>query len=925
MKNIKNFLILAMVLIPTIIFGQATNYAGSWTSVAPSNSCRSVTGVTYTLSATNPGGCGGAATANCYVNSGAAITVTWPAGFGLAGVNSGTLNGTAITGITTTATTVSFPSPVAIAKGATITIVLNNVTNHGTAANYQLSMTIVNATGGNNTFAAGTTSQFAITIAPTSAPTSTAATNLNCTSFSANWSAVTGANRYYLDVSTTNTFTTFVAGYQNRDVGNVTTFSVTGLLGNTTYYYRVRAANGFCQNGTNSAVQSAKTLLCYCVVSGSSGAAGYVSRVRLNGIDRTSTYDGYINTGLTTTLLPGVSYNLDVTRHNPSTYTLWTAAWIDWNSNGVLTEAGENVMVAASSATAGAVTRTVSITVPTTAVTGSVVRLRVVMKYNSAPTGPCDAYATYVDWEDYNIIIGSAHCTNGIKDADETGVDCGGVDCPPCLSCYNECGSAIPLTSGVIYTGCNVGSGPGPFIQDAPLCNMSDSPTSWFTFTTNSTQIGATINITNTCFTRPNFAIFSACGTVLTSSCIEGSILSGYTPLSSNTTYYLAVTDAGGLTCEFDVKVNLFASVVGCVTGVLTPSVAGPYLPGQTVRWTFQTNSWNKAACNWIQGIVPTWGPCWDPTSFKRITNPISGSGSGSGWAWWVNGVVKYNLDGQQYTAGQDVGAGWFFMDRTTVPNPNGTWGDQGGCGGSCNNCTHVWRVVFDLTVRNQCDVGRDCMVKVKTFADGEIGAWNSPACMGDLPFINYQVADSGCVVPMPISLLSFDVNKKGENVLLEWVTLSETNNDYFTIEKSTDGFNFKEIGVVKGSGNSNKKMYYNFTDVNPKIGINYYRLKQTDFDGKFEYFQTAAINIKNMEISIFPNPTLGSVNINIGDSDGGNIMISVYSMTSNFTYTKEIVGRKNIIEEISLPNIGLYLIEVKTDNQIIREKVIRY
>ncbi len=81
------------------------------------------------------------------------------------------------------------------------------------------------------------------TSAPVS-PTATAASNFSCTSMNANWGAVFGAVQYYLDVSTSSSFTTYVSGFNDSLVGNVTTYNITGLVANTTYYYRVRADNG---------------------------------------------------------------------------------------------------------------------------------------------------------------------------------------------------------------------------------------------------------------------------------------------------------------------------------------------------------------------------------------------------------------------------------------------------------------------------------------------------------------------------------------------------------------------------------------------------------------------------------------------------------------------------------------------------------
>lgn len=92
-------------------------------------------------------------------------------------------------------------------------------------------------------------------------PTTAAATNTSTTSFNSNWNAVPGATTYILDVSTNINFTTFVIGYNGLDVGNITSYSVTGLACNTIYYYRVRASNR-CGTGTNSTSRTATTSAC---------------------------------------------------------------------------------------------------------------------------------------------------------------------------------------------------------------------------------------------------------------------------------------------------------------------------------------------------------------------------------------------------------------------------------------------------------------------------------------------------------------------------------------------------------------------------------------------------------------------------------------------------------------------------------------
>ena len=88
---------------------------------------------------------------------------------------------------------------------------------------------------------------------PPAAPTANAATDINCTSFTANWTASTGATYYLIDVATDFAFTSFVAGYNNLNVGNVTTFAVTGLTASTPYYYRVRSSTA-CASGSSAVI-----------------------------------------------------------------------------------------------------------------------------------------------------------------------------------------------------------------------------------------------------------------------------------------------------------------------------------------------------------------------------------------------------------------------------------------------------------------------------------------------------------------------------------------------------------------------------------------------------------------------------------------------------------------------------------------------
>ena len=93
--------------------------------------------------------------------------------------------------------------------------------------------------------------------------------------------------------------------------------------------------------------------------------------------------------------------------------------------------------------------------------------------------------------------------------------------------------------------------------------------------------------------------------------------------------------------------------------------------------------------------------------------------------------------------------------------------------------------------------------------------------------------------------MLDFQAVENDGMVYLTWVTSSEINNDFFTIEKSKDAVSFVEVLRRTGAGNSNTLIDYSAIDTKPFEGVSYYRLKQTDFDGKFSYSPLVAVNIK--------------------------------------------------------------------------------
>lgn len=116
----------------------------------------------------------------------------------------------------------------------------------------------------------------------------------------------------------------------------------------------------------------------------------------------------------------------------------------------------------------------------------------------------------------------------------------------------------------------------------------------------------------------------------------------------------------------------------------------------------------------------------------------------------------------------------------------------------------------------------------------------------------------------LPIELISFSGRQTGPQVELNWRTASEQNNDYMAIERSTDGQHFSEIGRIDGAGTTTQEQVYRFLDQRPLPGANYYRLRQVDFGGAFEYSAIVAVQSQGsaLALQVYPNPAVNTLTV---------------------------------------------------------------
>ena len=134
----------------------------------------------------------------------------------------------------------------------------------------------------------------------------------------------------------------------------------------------------------------------------------------------------------------------------------------------------------------------------------------------------------------------------------------------------------------------------------------------------------------------------------------------------------------------------------------------------------------------------------------------------------------------------------------------------------------------------------------------------------------------------LPVEFLNVTATADNNKVNVIWSTASETNNNYFTIERSADGISFIPLANVKGAGNSNTVISYEYVDNNPIKGVSYYKIKQTDYNGNFKYSKTVYVNfsLSGSVYSIYPNPVKQGTDLIIvtGNSTEENYLVSIFA-----------------------------------------------
>jgi len=397
-----------------------------------------------------------------------------------------------------------------------------------------------------------------------------------------------------------------------------------------------------------------------------------------------------------------------------------------------------------------------------------------------------------------------------VFDADGS-VDCSGggrnYQFSTCFYDYkvgDDCSNAIPVTLSD-YCGYTTYSNAGLIRSDKPNPSCGNGSTAqdmWFTFTTDATGTVA-VDLRPGTITDSGMEIYSGtCGSLVSVGCSDDKGLAPTYPnalmsrlqgaLTPNTQYYVRVWRWGGGTGTFEACFRKRPNLTNDICS--TPMSLALSTTYQVTNWGSTINTATDPATGACNGSL-------DNSVWFSFTTTIAGD-----YTIDLTNQMCSQGTGVQMNVGRWTGASCVSANWTSVTCTNS---------GNCNNSTTTLTGLLASTT-------------YFIFIDG----WG--AMEEDVDF-NIRVTPP---VPLPITLIKFECESIGDNnIILNWVTASEINNDYFILESSRDGYNWHMLAKVNGSGNSTETRNYSYVDDNGGYGVTYYRLTQVDYDGKSETF----------------------------------------------------------------------------------------
>jgi hypothetical protein len=352
-------------------------------------------------------------------------------------------------------------------------------------------------------------------------------------------------------------------------------------------------------------------------------------------------------------------------------------------------------------------------------------------------------------------------------------------------------------------------------------------------------------------------------------------------------------------------------------------------------------------------------------TIYSGSNVTVSGTSSGSGW-------VDFNSGGQRVASINDNGQSLGLVTiQTGLSSMNRIYNNQHVLRRNWaikpgNNVTGTYtvRLFFLNTEYTLLDAADDSVSSIHDLAVSKYNGINEdtiffnnsgtyqiiqPAAIRKVPYNNgyyleftvssfsefwVHAGGPNNNIPLPVEWLDFTAEKIGDDALLNWSTVHEKENDYFTVEvQSATHSTFTELGTVAGAGNSNSIQQYAFTDTEEnKNGLRYYRIRQTDFNGTYSYSPVRVLNFSldnPATVTLQPNPTRGTVQLELSNVEAGEVIIHITDYTGRHIATEYAEVSSAGSGTISLRSAatlqpGIYLVKVQLNGKQHHFKLVR-
>ncbi len=176
---------------------------------------------------------------------------------------------------------------------------------------------------------------------------------------------------------------------------------------------------------------------------------------------------------------------------------------------------------------------------------------------------------------------------------------------------------------------------------------------------------------------------------------------------------------------------------------------------------------------------------------------------------------------------------------------------------------------------------------------------------------------------PLPVELIGFEAEAQLNHVQLAWSTATETNNDYFVVERSQDGTAIESLDTIDGHGTTSELHEYSSVDESPYDGQSYYRLKQVDFNGDYTYSEWRSIEMQPLDhISMYPNPTKGEIHFNLTGESDVQWTLTVSTLTGQIVV--QLAGMKDEFRNVALDlSAGTYIVQIVSISGTYSQKLV--